>query len=648
MYSRQSVVTLYIAALSLLAIFSGMTYFSAVSALQEREDDGQIINIAGRQRMLSQRIAKSCLYLFLPNYTEAKKQTIRQELHSAANEFELADLQLKGLVPIPQSTTRRKNTPEIQALYEELHPLVQALLAHARFALKNSYHPDSLQAVLPVLSQNEQIFLEKMDSLVLLHQNDARQKIADLKKLELVLFLLTLLLLLLELLFIFLPLNRHLHKGRVLLETQNKNLRKALEEKSLAQDQLIIHKTVIDQMDLGLFIWKRLPSIPESTLPDFRLETVNSAAEQILNLRLNDLTGSTMSELFPKVFQEDQITLDFDLVLRNQSSSLLDNFMFEDVTGKIDYFSLHLIPISAERIGVLFENISSRKQHEQKLVQLNEKLAHKTAVLENTTNQLQVLQENLIEAEKLAALGETVGNITHEINTPIGVAVTAASVVQELAQETLKSYNDKQLTQSQFEKDLLQLNEGCLLILNNLNRACQLMADFKSIAIRQLNKQNETFDLCLLMRQVVHMMHPALKKSGVSVHFDLPERMEIEHYPGIFAQILMNLITNSLRHGFTEHSLNPSIHISLYIQNDELIWLFEDNGIGIAPEFLVKIFEPFYTTGKNQGGSGLGLSIVKTLVNNHLNGTISCQNGQKSGLMFEIIFPLSPSIVLEQ
>lgn len=249
------------------------------------------------------------------------------------------------------------------------------------------------------------------------------------------------------------------------------------------------------------------------------------------------------------------------------------------------------------------------------------------------------MQQNLLEAEKLAMLGETVGVITHEINTPIGIAVTAASSLHAYTQQLVAAYKEQQLRKSSLEAYVAHVEEGSALVLNNLEKAAQLLQDFKNVAIPQLSGHKEHFDLSQLIAQVAHTLSPFFKNTDIQLQLNLPPKLEINSHPGVFAQIIMNLVTNSLKHGFPNTPQVGSITIHLTEHTHHLHLSYQDDGVGISPALLPQIFEPFFSTAKQKGGSGLGLSIMQHLVVKQLGGIIHCKSDTNTGVLFDIQIP---------
>jgi len=295
-----------------------------------------------------------------------------------------------------------------------------------------------------------------------------------------------------------------------------------------------------------------------------------------------------------------------------------------------------LLLVLSSQLAVSIENslLYSQLQDEiQQHKQTNEELHH-------TLDSLQQTQVQLIYAEKMAALGDLVAGIAHEINTPIGIGVTAVSHLEQRIREMNRLLESNQLTRSiytEFAGDAAQTTQ---IVHNNLNRAAQLIRSFKLVAVDQSCEQERRFNLFGYIHEVLTSLRPKLKKTQHNIIVDCPKTLEIYSQPGAFSQIITNLIMNSLLHAYDEDVFG---NLKILVEEGEnyLKFVYSDDGKGMDKETQSKTFEPFFTTRRNKGGSGLGMHIVYNLVTHALKGSITCKSQLGKGTEFHLELPLN-------
>lgn len=277
--------------------------------------------------------------------------------------------------------------------------------------------------------------------------------------------------------------------------------------------------------------------------------------------------------------------------------------------------------------------------------ELEKKVMERTAELHESMITIKNAQQQLIEAEKMASLGTLVAGVAHEINTPIGICVTAASFLHERTRETAKIYETNKMTKSDFELFMETAKDTTDIMLKNTQRAAELINSFKQIAVDQSTEDMRVFNVKTYIEDIFQSLSPKWKRTGHVVELKCDEDIEIKSYPGVFHQILTNLITNSLMHGF-EDIENGKIFIELLIEDRGLILLYDDNGKGMNEESLKKIYDPFFTTKRGMGGTGLGMNIVYNLVSHKLKGTIITKSEPGKGIHVEITMPIIEKVEL--
>lgn len=302
------------------------------------------------------------------------------------------------------------------------------------------------------------------------------------------------------------------------------------------------------------------------------------------------------------------------------------------------YFPL---AVGTKPVGVL--SVQSPQQHaySQSQIALLRILASYVAIaLANADSytRLQATQKQLVTQEKMASLGSLVAGVAHEINTPLGICVTAASHLQTEFNLLSASYQQGGMQKSVFERFLQHFNDGLRILQSNTRRAADLVQSFKQISVDQSNDSVRDVELVGYIRDVLLSLQPQLKKHGCSVVLNAPEQLQLHTDPGAIAQILTNLVMNSLLHGLTDVA-ESQITLQLRAEQIDLHWHYSDNGCGLDAANLQRLFDPFFTTKRHQGGTGLGTHIVYNLVTVRLKGQIDVSSPAGAGLHYVIRLP---------
>ena len=272
------------------------------------------------------------------------------------------------------------------------------------------------------------------------------------------------------------------------------------------------------------------------------------------------------------------------------------------------------------------------QERTQELVQTNDRLS-------TTLESLQRTQDELVRAEKLASLGALVAGIAHELNTPLGNGVMAVSTMRA-ALSSFQVESAQGLKRSSLDRLVAAMEMGSDIAQRNLQRAAELVTSFKQVAADQTSAQRRRFDLREVCDEIVLTLRPVLKQCDAQVVMSVPEGLVLDSYPGALWQVLTNLVTNAITHAFEGHT-SPRIAITAAaLGPDRVAMSVADNGQGIAPELLPRIFDPFVTTRMGRGGTGLGLHIVHNLVFNTLGGSVSVKSQVGEGTEFQLELPL--------
>ncbi|WP_105168493.1 sensor histidine kinase [Pseudoalteromonas sp. T1lg23B] len=304
----------------------------------------------------------------------------------------------------------------------------------------------------------------------------------------------------------------------------------------------------------------------------------------------------------------------------------------------------------AIRIAGALKDIAELKQHQNALQALNEQLEIKVAVrtdelykknqkLEQAMLELKHTQDELIESEKMASLGSLVAGIAHEINTPLGVALTALTYNEESMQKIDKKLQNKTLSQKDLSKALAEQAQGYQLIFRNLDRAQNLIGNFKQVAVDQSSEICRQINLKTYIQDVLTSLEPLIKKKNIDIKVTGKDDIEINTYAGAVYQILTNLLNNSVIHGFDKRS-SGEVNIEFSLDDNYWYMNYQDNGEGMPQSMLKTVFEPFVTSKRSQGGCGLGMHIVYNLVTQLLKGEIRCFSEPEKGIEVKIKVPI--------
>jgi len=269
---------------------------------------------------------------------------------------------------------------------------------------------------------------------------------------------------------------------------------------------------------------------------------------------------------------------------------------------------------------------------------LEDIVSQRSLELQSSIENLVQAQTQLVESEKMASLGRLVAGVAHELNTPIGVCITASSFLSETMDTLIAAYKNGQMKKNDLESFISKAPQSTQIILSNLSRASELITNFKLVAVDISSDMVRHFNLHEYVTKVVHSLHPETRQGNHEITIEGHHALMVETYPGTISQIITNLIMNSLIHGFN-NEINGNIIIKLSCFEDIISLNYSDNGNGMTEEVKNKIFEPFYTTRRGSGGSGLGMFILHNLITQTLSGEITCESKQGKGTQFKISFP---------
>ncbi|WDE12147.1 ATP-binding protein [Thalassomonas haliotis] len=268
-----------------------------------------------------------------------------------------------------------------------------------------------------------------------------------------------------------------------------------------------------------------------------------------------------------------------------------------------------------------------------------QQLAAKTEEALQSLAQLKSTQQQLIEQEKHASLGRLVAGVAHEINTPLGIAVTSASNIEEGIRQAYHDLEAGKLSKSDFALSKRLLAENATLLLANLTRASNLIANFKQVAADQASDEFCCFNLESYINKIISSLSPKIKHSRHNIRFECSNSdLEICSIPGVLVQIITNIVDNALEHAFSGEQAG-NIAVNAGETGDNIILQITDDGIGMSAETVALIFDPFFTTSRKSGSCGLGMHIVYNLITQQLKGRIECRSAPGQGSSFLICLP---------
>jgi two-component system NtrC family sensor kinase len=299
-----------------------------------------------------------------------------------------------------------------------------------------------------------------------------------------------------------------------------------------------------------------------------------------------------------------------------------------------------LFALLANHVSNALQGLQSMDRLERAVHERTAMLEQQNAALNTAMTALQEAQSELVRQEKLASLGRLVAGVAHEINTPLGICVTATShLVQEL------KLTREELAAGAMTEDSLQLfldivDQSLRIMTTNTQRAAALVRSFKQVAVDQSSDDIRSFNLKAYLQEVLLSLQPKLKGRPVKVEVDCAPDITLDSFPGAVSQIVTNMLMNSLVHGY-EHGQAGSIVVKAALEGETVVLDYSDDGAGMDAETLVKLFDPFFTTRRGSGGSGLGAHILYNLVTGPLGGTVKVESAPGQGLRYHLRFPRS-------
>jgi PAS domain S-box-containing protein len=310
---------------------------------------------------------------------------------------------------------------------------------------------------------------------------------------------------------------------------------------------------------------------------------------------------------------------------------------YRDSSGVMRQWLVNKLPIldaagDIENIVTVALDIGERKRVESEMRKAKD-------AAESALRNLRETQNSLIEAEKLAALGRLVAGVAHEVNNPVGISLTVASALERKTANFTAEVARGELRRSSLNDFLDTSRDASSQLVANLNRAAELIQSFKQVAADRNYSDQRSFDLGDLTEQVVMSLRPGLRKHNLTLNVDCQPNLVMNSYPGPYGQVLTNLFLNSVAHAFPDGKPGT---VDIQVREsgkDNVEIIFSDNGCGMSLDVRRRAFDPFFTTRRDQGGTGLGLHIVYSIVTNRLGGRLDLDSEPGGGTRIQMILP---------
>ncbi|WP_341678151.1 PAS domain S-box protein [Niveibacterium sp. SC-1] len=380
---------------------------------------------------------------------------------------------------------------------------------------------------------------------------------------------------------------------------------------------------------------------------DGRFERVNQRWCDLFGWSVEEAAGHTTDELSPRHFDDRPARQRMYEELMEVGATTLADLQLRDREDRPVFVTMRGRRIrigDRERLLWSVEDVGALRAAQARIEELNAglevRVSERTRELSEALERLERAQDNLVRAEKLAALGGLVAGIAHDLNTPIGNCVMAASSFRELTRELHEAASGGTLRRSSLERYMSDALGVADVLDRGLARASTLISSFKQVAADQTSEQRRNFRLGQLIDEILLMLAPSLKRARLRVERSIAEDIWLDSYPGPLGQVITNLVTNALAHAFDEQPEGVLRIAGERAGEDEVALRIEDNGAGIPAELLEKVFAPFFTTKREKGGTGLGLHIVSSLVRQKLGGRVEARSQPGEGTTFVIRLPV--------
>jgi PAS domain S-box-containing protein len=367
-----------------------------------------------------------------------------------------------------------------------------------------------------------------------------------------------------------------------------------------------------------------------------RYVLMNRYMANIFNIEPEDAIGRTTTDIMSrygaqKTDENDRRVLDAGEELGFYEEEYIDS------SGTMRQWLVNKLPLrgsdgNIRQIVTVALDIGERKRNELEMRKAKD-------AAEATLQHLRETQNSLIEAEKLAALGRLVAGVAHEVNNPVGISLTVASSLERKATVFAEEVARGDLRRSSLNEFVETSRSAASQLVGNLNRAAELIQSFKQVAADRSYSDQRTFNLSDLTDQVVMSLRPGIRKQNLTLKVECEQGLMMNSYPGPYGQVLTNLFLNSVAHAFPDGGAGE-VNIKVRASGENHVEvLYSDNGCGMTPDIRRRAFDPFFTTRREEGGTGLGLHIVYSIVTSRLGGQIHLESEPGTGTRVQMILP---------
>ncbi|WP_051278780.1 PAS domain-containing sensor histidine kinase [Chitinilyticum aquatile] len=412
-----------------------------------------------------------------------------------------------------------------------------------------------------------------------------------------------------------------------------------LAQHTLQESEAILH-AIIDQT----------PNIAiQGYTIDGRIVFWNRASELLFGWSSDEAVGHRIDELLITGREMLDFLTQLALIASRKTACAPVEVHLRTKNGNKRWMLSTVFPVGnylGEEVYVCMDvDIDDRKKIEDELRAIQQGLQHEVSAsrdeLHSANLELEQALKTLMHSEKLASLGGLVAGLAHELNTPLGNTLTVATTLRDSVQELDREQTAGTLRKSSLQGFMAFSVEAAELIERNARRASELISHFKIVASDTTSDRRRQFDLAQTVTEVLTTLSPLLKHQPHSVDVAIPAGMLFDSYPGALEQILTNLIQNSIRHAFPAGQAGRMTITASFSDDERVLLSYHDNGCGIPPELQQDVFAAFFTTKLAEGGSGLGLYIVKNLTENVLGGTLVLESSAENGTRFLLEIPIT-------